>query len=85
MIISRRPNFVLFRGLLTKLLETPYENQDDWTIAAMQKNGTIYLRHMNTDESLAKRREFNSKPFLQKMAAWGRTFEDYMLMGTMYF
>ncbi|ODM90670.1 Decapping and exoribonuclease protein [Orchesella cincta] len=74
-----RPHFVFYRGLMTKLLGTPYENQDGWKIAAMMRTKTIYLRELDTPESAASRQKFNSKPFLRKTAEWGRAFEYFLL------
>lgn len=66
---------------MTKLLGTPYENQEGWKIAAMMRTKTIYLRELDTPESMANRQKFNSKPYLRKFADWGRTFESFLLSG----
>lgn len=66
---------------MTKLLGTPYENLDGWKIAAMMRTKTIYLRELDSPESIASRQKFQSKPFLRRTAEWGRTFEYFLLSG----
>lgn len=69
---NRRPHFVFYRGLITKLLCTPYENLEGWKIAAMSKNNTIYIRNLETPESISNRQKFNSNPRLKRFSQWGR-------------
>jgi len=66
---------------MTKLLCTPYENQEGWKIACMMKSGTIYVRNLETQESLAHRQKFNSNPRLKRMGQWGHAFEHFTLSG----
>jgi hypothetical protein len=45
----------------------------------MMKSGTIYVRNLETQESLAHRQKFNSNPRLKRMGQWGHAFEHYTL------
>lgn len=66
---------------MSKLLGTPYENQEGWKIAAMIKSGTIYLRNLETPESTASRQRFRSNPRLKRTGQWGFAFEHFLLSG----
>ncbi|CAG7715985.1 unnamed protein product [Allacma fusca] len=79
LFLSRRPDFVLYRGLMSKILNTPYENRDGWTIGAISKNGTVYLRNIDTPQSKAQKEEYNANPRLKRMADWGYHFEHFLL------
>lgn len=79
--MDRRPQFVFYRGLMTKLLCTPYEGLEGWKIAAMFKAGTIYIRNLETPDSVGQRQKFNSNPRLRRTAQWGHAFEHYLLSG----
>lgn len=81
--VFRKPHFVFYRGLLTKILGTPYENRDSWKIGAMLKNGTIYLRNIDTEESIENRRQQSNNPRQSRMASWGYNFESFLLSGLM--
>lgn len=63
-----RYDFVCFRGLLTKIMITPFE-QENWTIRATCLNGTIYMW------SWEEERDF---PHKDKFVHWGYKFENYM-------
>ncbi|XP_001605161.1 decapping and exoribonuclease protein [Nasonia vitripennis] len=72
-----RPEFVCFRGLLTKIVCTPFENRDGWIICAMKFHGTIYLFAFDTEEQKCKNANLTKKD-LQFMS-WGFKFEQYVL------
>lgn len=63
-----RYDFVCFRGLLTKIMITPFE-RENWTINATCLNGTIYMW------SWQEERNF---PHKEKFIHWGYKFENYM-------
>ena len=69
-------NFISWRGLLTKLLCTPYNKTEPWKMAATLYNGTIYLREIQTIEG--KEREANMSQREKELCYWGLKFEDYM-------
>lgn len=83
--IFSRPHFVFYRGLMTKILCTPYEDKEGWTIAAQYKHGTIYLRNIETPDSLRRKDEYNANPRLRRISAWGFHFEDFLLSGILWF
>ena len=69
-------NFIAWRGMLTKMLCSPYNHQEPWRLAATLYNGTIYLQEIETEE---KRRQEAAMPPQQKAACyWGLKFEDYV-------
>jgi RAT1-interacting protein len=72
---------VFYRGLMTKLLCTPYETKEGWKIAAMIRNGTIYIRNLETPDSISNRQKFNSNPRLRRTGQWGHAFEHFLLSG----
>ena len=46
---------VCFRGLLTQLMCTPYENREGWRVLAVRHRGTIYLHKDETEEAKRQR------------------------------
>ena len=69
-------NFVTWRGMLTKLMCSPYDKSDPWKLAATLFNGTIYLSEIETEES--KTKNAAQTPREEKTSYWGLKFEDYM-------
>lgn len=67
-----RYDFVCFRGLLTKIMITPFE-RENWTIRATCLKGTIYLYAWEEE------REFPNK---DKFVHWGYKFENCMFSRT---
>ena len=72
-------DFICWRGLLTKLLCTPYENQEGWKIAVCRFRGTLYMCEFDTDEKLQENRLDDKCQ--QKMCYWGFKFETYITAG----
>ncbi|XP_013412715.1 decapping and exoribonuclease protein isoform X1 [Lingula anatina] len=70
-------DFVCWRGLLTKLLCTPYENKDGWLIAVTKFNGTYYLCEYDTPERIVERENMSERQ--DEMCYWGHKFEQYMV------
>ncbi|KAJ1650278.1 decapping endonuclease targeting mRNA [Dispira simplex] len=48
----RQPQFVTFRGIMTKILYLPYNTREEWELGATRYNGTIYLEERLTDRRL---------------------------------
>ena len=75
--------FVCFRGLLTVLIYTPYENQEGWKILATKFQNTIYLWQMK--ELRENGNSFSRNPRnaqrMQEMTMWGFKFEQYLCSG----
>ncbi|KAL5473791.1 hypothetical protein EMCRGX_G028347 [Ephydatia muelleri] len=69
-------NFITWRGMLTKLMCSPYDKSEPWKLAATLFNGTIYLSEIETEES--KTKNAAQTPREEKMSYWGLKFEDYM-------
>lgn len=74
--------FVNYRGLLTKVMLTPYERQDDWIICATKYRGVIYLCSFNTERDRKRHAEQTERDKL--MSSWGYKFEQYMMSGNIY-
>lgn len=75
-----KPEFVSYRGLLSALWKTPFEEQDGWIICAAKFEGTIYLCAFDTEE--AKKRKANETPREKMMCSWGYKFEQFTLTDT---
>ncbi|CAL4109797.1 unnamed protein product, partial [Meganyctiphanes norvegica] len=73
-------DFVCFRGLLTEVMCTPYENREGWIICATKYHGTIYLCAYDTPSRMAQRE--NETEMQKKMSSWGYKFEQYMTDGS---
>lgn len=80
-VFFSRPNFVLRRGVLLKILHTPYEEKEDWILAAMYKNGTIYLRKILKFATTEEWAKYNSNARHKRLTSWGHNFEDFLLSG----
>lgn len=63
-----RYDFVCFRGLLTKVMITPF-TREDWRVCAMRFQRTVYLW------SFEEERDFPNK---EKFVFWGYNFENYV-------
>lgn len=71
-------DFVCRRGLLTKVMLSPYEDKEGWFIAVVNYNGTYYINEILTEER--KRREAEVKN--DEMSCWGWKFEQYLTADT---
>uniref|UniRef100_U6CUY2 Decapping nuclease n=1 Tax=Neovison vison TaxID=452646 RepID=U6CUY2_NEOVI len=67
---------VTWRGHLTKLLTTPYEQQEGWQLAASRFQGTLYLSEVETPAARAQR--LARPPLLRELMYMGYKFEQYM-------
>lgn len=74
---SLHTDFVCYRGLLTKLACTPYENREDWLVAATKFRGTVYLYAFDTEND--RKRKAKETEFQDRMCFWGRKFEQYIV------
>lgn len=71
--------FFCYRGLLTCLACTPYENNEPWKIVAILFKGKIYLCARNTEEKI--RRTQNMSEWEKLCSSWGFKFEQFLLSG----
>lgn len=74
--IGHYPDFILYRGHMTRLMCTPFERRDGWKFACQKLNDTIYISELETDEAKIKRLNRTDRDRL--MLYWGRRFEAYM-------
>ncbi|XP_046579126.1 decapping and exoribonuclease protein-like [Haliotis rubra] len=75
-ITSLNTDFVCWRGLLTRLLCTPYENRDGWIIAVTLFRGTYYLCEFETEEKRHERETTTERQ--DQMCYGGWKFEQYL-------
>jgi len=75
-IIGEMPDFVLWRGHLTKMMCTPYENRDGWIMACQKLDQTIYISEVESEQAALQRRNRSDRERL--MTYWGVRFEGYM-------
>lgn len=69
-------DFVCWRGLLTKLLCTPFENREGWLIAVTLYQGTHYMCEFDTESRKRQKQEMSERQ--KEMAYWGWKFEQYV-------
>lgn len=69
-------DFVCWRGLLTKILCTPYESQDGWIICVTKFQGTYYLCEFETKKRARDRENESERQKL--MCYWGVKFEQFV-------
>ena len=72
---SLHTDFITWRGLLTKIMCTPYETRESWQMAAVLHNGTIYIMEIETEENKDKRENMEERH--KEMCYWGHNFESY--------
>ncbi|CAI5768107.1 Decapping nuclease [Podarcis lilfordi] len=73
-------DFVTWRGHLTKVLTTPYENQDGWLLAVSLFRGTLYISEVETEA--ARRQREQRTDLLKELMYMGYKFEQYMCSDT---
>lgn len=69
-------DFVCFRGLLTVLMCTPYEKNEDWIICATKWKGTIFLCAKETERKRISKEQMTDRD--KQFSSWGYKFEQYM-------
>lgn len=79
-LVGLNTDFVCYRGLLTQLMCTPYENREGWKVLAVRYRGTVYLHKDETEEARGQRLSTTDRQ--KTMGSWGYKFEQYMLADT---
>ncbi|XP_067007859.1 decapping and exoribonuclease protein [Anabrus simplex] len=69
-------DFVCYRGLLTMIMCTPFEQREGWIILATKWKGMMYLCAKETEEARIQREQYTEKQ--KRFMAWGFKFEDYL-------
>ena len=67
---------VCFRGLLTQLMCTPYENREGWRVLAVRHRGTIYLHKDETEEAKRQR--------LQVVVIFSKAISNHWILSTLF-
>jgi len=71
-----QPNVMTWRGVLTKIMNCPYDNNTKWNICAIKYKGTIYLAEYKTDEQHAQQEQLPK--WIKRTMYWGRKVENYL-------
>lgn len=71
--------FFCYRGLMTCVACTPYENREPWKIVVILYKGNIYLCARDTEESLQRKQNMTEKD--KCFTSWGYKFEQFILSG----
>lgn len=74
-----KAKFVCYRGLMTCIACTPYENQEPWRMVAILYKGSIYLCARDTEDKISKKLNMTEQE--KRFTSWGYKFEQYMLSG----
>lgn len=74
--------FFCYRGLMTCLACTPYENREAWKIVVILHKGSIFLCARDTDEKKHSKQSMTEKD--KMFTSWGYKFEQYMLSGELF-
>ncbi|MFH4980004.1 hypothetical protein AB6A40_006713 [Gnathostoma spinigerum] len=74
--ICHESDFVCYRGTLTRIAATPFNQGEGWKICAVRLRDVIFLCEYNTE---AKIQQIQSMTLREKMMTyWGFKFEQYM-------
>lgn len=69
--------FFCYRGLLTCVACTPYENREPWRIVATLFKGNIYLCARDTQDKIDRLRNMTERD--KMFTSWGYKFEQFVL------
>ncbi|KAF9907355.1 Dom-3 Z [Linnemannia zychae] len=72
-VTMTQANFICYRGLLTKIMCTPYARNEPWEMGATLYNGSIYIEEHVSDEKRINALGSNDRHKL--MSYWGYRFE----------
>lgn len=70
-------DFISVRGNFTKIMRTPYNYVEAWTMYVTEFKGSVYIINWKRDEELA----LNEDPIMDAVGKWGHTFEHCMRGG----
>ncbi|KAL7287719.1 hypothetical protein TKK_0018107 [Trichogramma kaykai] len=71
-----KPEFICYRGTLTKIATSNYDDSLAWILCAVKFHGTIYICAYDTEEQ--KHEQLNQTPNDLKFTSYGFKFEQYM-------
>ncbi|ORY92994.1 RAI1 like PD-XK nuclease-domain-containing protein [Syncephalastrum racemosum] len=71
--VDTKADIVTWRGIMTKLLCTPY-SRDPWELRATRYNDTIYIEEQPTEEKRSQEAQKSERQSL--MGYWGYSFES---------
>jgi hypothetical protein len=74
-------DFLCYRGLLSRLMWTPYEKSESLMLCAVRLRNTTYLCQFATEQNKENMKKMSSRE-MSKFSRCGFKFEQYMLAGT---
>ncbi|KAJ2000249.1 decapping endonuclease targeting mRNA, partial [Coemansia thaxteri] len=75
---AHKADFVMYRGMLTRIFTTPYNTRDSWAMNATRVGSTIYIEDNVTSERIAERA--GSSGTHQKLMYSGYKFETLCVL-----
>nr|XP_049697784.1 decapping and exoribonuclease protein [Helicoverpa armigera] len=72
-----RSMFFCYRGLMTCVACTPYENREPWKIVAILHKGNIYLCARDTEDKISRKQNMTERD--KQFTSWGYKFEQFLL------
>ncbi|XP_073985864.1 decapping and exoribonuclease protein-like [Rhodnius prolixus] len=72
----KKCEFISFRCVLTKVMNTPFERRDGWVVCASVEKDKIYMYPFETEED--KERLNNASDYQKRCSSWGYKFEGYI-------
>ncbi|CAD6184380.1 unnamed protein product [Caenorhabditis auriculariae] len=75
-LVLHEAEFVSWRGLLTRIAVTPYDQRDSWRFRAARRLGVVFLNEEETEEKKKKKENISVRE--KHMCFWGFKFEQYM-------
>ncbi|KAI8374469.1 RAI1 like PD-XK nuclease-domain-containing protein [Radiomyces spectabilis] len=67
-------DIITWRGIITKIMCTPYTRNEPWELRATRYNGTVYIEEQATEQK--KQQESNASERQNLMSYWGYKFES---------
>lgn len=74
--VCHEADFVCWRGTLRRIACSPYENQEDWQLAAVQYKSVIFICEFPTNRKILQTNSMSSRD--KMMSYWGFKFERYI-------
>ncbi|KAJ1918943.1 decapping endonuclease targeting mRNA [Mycoemilia scoparia] len=74
MAVPHQADFVMYRGMMTRIFCTPFSRRDSWEMNASRYKGTIYIEDNVTAQRIEERKNVPEKQ--RRMMYWGYRFEQ---------
>ncbi|OMH79329.1 Decapping and exoribonuclease protein [Zancudomyces culisetae] len=77
---AKKPDFVMYRGMMSKILLTPYSMNESWSMNVVRFNGTLFIENNLTEQDIARVVDLDERSL--KFMYSGYKFEQYGTMDT---